>query len=277
MKNINELFPTNDPMSYWGNSVKDSIRESNLVYTSDFVGDSSPGGQTLELAFKYKYPQSVDTYTGEWDITSSYNVGDIVRVMPDNDYIWGDLDFMPSVAMDITTSPPSFASGYTTGQLLNIIYTAGSVYESVTALYVKPIPGVYRCISTIPSMFYIYDSVGVGTLPSVLNVPLNVSYLSSPPSINTNLLPFIGSTLRFWDVNYFPVWPELPNVASGSINSFNAFNGRYWDRIGGLPMGPQTIGICNNGVNKTSTIYIDGFTRPTGSYMNATGSFPNVP
>src|ERR1035441_192061 len=88
MNYISELKPTNNPISYWGNAIKDTIRSNAIVPSSDFVYDSNAGGTSLELSYKYRYPQQPDLYTGEWNITASYNVGDIVRVMPDHDYIY---------------------------------------------------------------------------------------------------------------------------------------------------------------------------------------------
>ena len=285
MNYISELKPTNNPISYWGNAIKDTIRSNAIVPSSDFVSDSNAGGTSLELSYRYRYPQQPDLYTGEWNITSSYDVGDIVRVMPDHDYIYTDLQNAatarsPGVTMALSTVDATSAFGvtYTAGQLLLIGNYATST-NTILLLYVKPIPGVYRCCSPIPSTFGVYDTIEKGGFVASItsNLFAGLSYLLPLPIIPTPVLPYIGSDVRFWDVNYFPVWPELPNIAQFSGSDLTGFNGRYWDRIGGLPMKPITLGQCVNGVSNNQTMYIDGFTRPTGSYMNATGSFPNVP
>jgi hypothetical protein len=284
MNFINDLKPTNDPFSYWGNAVKDTVRQNAVYPNSDFVSDSNFGGTFLELSSKYKYLQNPDTYTGEWDITGSYSVGDVVRVMPGKDYIWGDLknaanSRSPGVTMATNPSPVTsvVAGSYAIGQLL-LIGNYATATNNIVMLYVKPIPGVYRCCSTIPSMFEVYDTIQNGGFTTNINSNLfaGLTYFLPPPIVPPTVIPFVGDSVRFFDVNYFPVWPELPNQAASNGKDFKGFNGRYWELLSLLPL-TQTVRTCLNGVSSITTTMIDSAQRPTGSYMNATGSFPNVP
>jgi hypothetical protein len=283
MNFINDLKPTNDPLSYWGNAVKDTIRQNTLFPNSDFVSDSNFGGTSIELSSKFRYPQQPDTYKGEWNITSSYNIGDIVRVMPIKDYIWGDTGSLKSICFELNfntenitdVDPPQ--NTYTPGQILIPSYPKGA--NEVTnpyILYIKPIPGVYRCCYTVPPMFGYSDIIlNNGFINSFPKIYPLVSRLTPPshigPPYADAIIPNLGTLLRFWDVNYFPVWPELPTVAGYNGTDFKGFHGRYWELISLLPT-YHTWTTCKHGVTKVIRYWGDEENKPTGSYLNATGS-----
>ena len=196
MAYIPDLKPTNDPISYWGNCVKDSNRENKIFISSDFVCDTNVGGTSLELAPQYRYAQIPDVYTGEWNITGSYNVGDIMRVMPDHDYIYTDLKnacYLQQMFLNGSFGSSGITwPGYTNGQIIEchhksngFVQLGGSGGDWVTpVLYVKPFPGVYRCISHISGLFDYYDLLLMGVI-NQLGVDY-FSYLDKLGSVNMN-------------------------------------------------------------------------------------------
>lgn len=275
---IAELKPTNDPLSYWGNTVKDSIRSNTPVLSADFVGDASPGGTSIALAPKLRYPQQPDTYRGEWDITASYDVGDIVRVMPNRDYIYTDLAACADVTLS-TSDNTQTPTTYPAGTVMSLIHPKGSSSPYMLALYIKPIPGVYRCCSPVPSMFGYIDLYTNGNISAGGSVIVGITYTATPSALTPAQLQTInGFGLRFWDVNYFPVWPELPTRASigdyglpSGADNFLGAKGRYWELISLMPSF-HTWTTCKNGSKTILRYWADEQNKPTGSYLNATGS-----
>jgi hypothetical protein len=262
MPSIRPAQITNDPFSVWANQIQDSIAEKDVSISSDFIQKSGPAGKFISLHPKHKYTPNYPTYKGEWNISASYQPNDIVRVLPGKDYtrppnlIWIDGPDKLGVATSFLKMPIGWnnlnGDNVYIGRIKFINGETGIILPNY-----NPIPGTYICVSNVPSW-------ELSTLvPSVLNLATfnSINQMGSELYLISNI-----NYIRFWDVNYFPGWPERPNIAYVDPNDLTKANGRYWDLISLLP---SAMLVCSNGMSDIT--YADNQTVPTGS-ANYTGS-----
>lgn len=227
---------TNDSFSPWAAQVHDTVRESGIIRSSDVNISSTPFGNFIGVRNEQKYQQLWGNYTGEYVVTSSYQVGDIVRVLPNKtyDYPWDD---EPVKAL---VHGVPVLNGTIDGTPFNV------------PNYIA-VPGTYICTYPIAPLWFMLDTfwrVGVAW-----TLEAQGALASQPAYIQTNV-----TYLRFVDVNYFPVYPELPAQAFLNPSNLSSLKGRYWDC---LSLAPTRQRRCVNG--NTITTYVDAEQIPSGS------------
>ena len=261
---------TNDASSVWMNSVQDGIAEHNMSVSSDFIQKTGPTGKFLSLHPRNKYASTFMNYTGEWDAMSGYSVNDVVRVLSNKDYVstsqscalnwkYPPQKISPMTdtnGIDFYTDPPNPALNTAADAWRGIMQVQGvSLPDAgIVIPYFYPMPGTYVCVSPVPSM----DD-------AVINVVLH----GGPQGAFSSMTPYDNITdeglaqiysMRMWDVNYFPTWPELPNVADLNPHNLQTTWGRYWELLSLLPTVQRT---CKNGEQVVT--YVDADQVPTGS------------
>lgn len=255
MSNINTPLLNNDPFSKWGNSVRDTIRETQIVRATDVDVSSSPYGTFVGLKNDTKYPTPTPVYRGEWNPMISYDINDIVRVLPGKTYNlkW---DTTPWEGIDVSGLYFDIGTPFYDGKISGIRFIVPKF---------TPVAGTYICTSPVPDINYTITLLNVLNanlpLPGYLTAIGNLSDYSPESAVYKNV-----NYLRFNDVNYYPVWPEMPNQAKLD-NDLKLLKGRYWDLMSLLP--DQTF-VCADGV--TTAQYTDTQTIPSGS-ANYTGSY----
>ena len=220
------------------------------------------------IPYRTRYAPTYPDYKGEWNPTGSYVVDDMVRVLPGRDYIGST-----------GANPHSYPwLGIPTLQSVNVNYGAGTLtfrqyagqinINGTNVLLVvgdfNPIPGTYICVSSIPSMFTLPIPTLNGFSSIVGGVIIFPGLMTS--NISAPAQPYLPYS-RFANVNYYPSWPEMPNLAAYDPNNLWASNGRYWELISLLPSNELS---CNNGSNITTIT--DTQTIPSDS-QNYTGSY----
>jgi len=234
MSQIKPPLPTSNPFSTWATSVRNVVRETTLNRSSGMLMNTSPYGTYIAPFNEEKYPSLFMNYSGEYDPIINYNLMDVVRVLPGKTY---DLPWDASPTKTTGNNPS--ISGYINGQLL-------------TLPNFIPVPGTYICVVPIPGLLFsieIINSFSPGGIYA--NSGASLSSLSLGLRENINYL-------RFFNINYYPVWPEMPNLA--------VLKGRYWELLSLLPITAQ---FCEDG--KTVSSFVDSQPFPTGS-ANYTGS-----
>lgn len=258
---MNPLRPaqiTNDPFSTWANSIQDNITGNRVSVSSDFVNKSGPDGQFLSLHPKHKYTPNYTNYRGEWHPTGSYNPGDIVRVLPKRDYIGkagANPHSLPWVDAPVIGTNSQGGPNITGKVSFPSIVANWFEWE---ANYYIPIPGTYICETFVPSLELRQAFKGLD------NIFWAAYDFDNYTPREKALIPYV----RFIDVNYYPVWPELPNRAylDMSAGNGNGAYGRYWAL---LSLMPHVVTSCQNGFKYNS--YSDFQQVPSGS-ANYTGS-----
>jgi hypothetical protein len=187
-------------------------------------------------------------YRGEWNPAAAYGVNDVVRVLPGVSY---KLPISGTVTSLIDTGAPVGVIPITSGN-----YTAqngGTV--GVVARTDMPLPGSYICVCNVPSFATLAELTSINVIPSTALI------LSSK---QTALQPYYAflNFLRLSDINYFPTWPELPDIAVFDPKDLSKTYGRYWELLSLLPTPQQ---VCRNGEQKT--IYVDAEVSTSGSYL----------
>lgn len=185
-----------------------------------------------ELPSKSRYYPSFVNIPQEYDRLSSYKVGDLVRVMPGVNY---DYPFSNPVKSNIDATS-GISTPIVTGTYRGVIVSA---YDSI------PMPGVWCCVTSVPSFEFL--------VTFAQNNPewTNLAVFSTHTTVTVNNKNWIPN-IRFYDVNYAPIWPELPKRAVKTSSDLKLAAGRYWELISLLPMEQK---VCVNG--KSKTVYID--------------------
>ena len=250
-----EVLITNDPITPWANAVKDKLNESRPMRSGDFLTTSQIGGSHLSLHPKYKYAPNYMAYAGSWNWSDGYSVGDVVRVMPGDTSILFP-PFVGGRAGIVAAPKPNAAVQRVYGGRINV---NGTEVPYIYGVFV-PVPGTYICVANVPPLYFaLAQNIQFGGGTSIATGI--VSYGVADNWTATNL-PYI----RFYDVNYVPVWPEMPITASLDRSNLAKARGRYWELLSTLP---TTQHVCRNGVN--TSIFVDSSTFPSGS-DNYTGS-----
>lgn len=237
--NIKDVLVTNDPFSYYANGVTDAINERTIIASTDVLATKTSRGTKFNIHPKFKLNPNYLSYVGDWNISGSYDVNDVVSVL---DNTLGDnVNKTPSELLDDQFNI-FFKNGYT--EKKEVIGTDdGQTYIDYTGQYYYPdtspkagqfvnltvavlkkvldSPGTYVCVSPVPSLKYendlfAYDVLGIG-------------FISEE---NTTLLPYI----RLSGVNYEPIHPSLPNIAvldaEDVVTGKAKAKGCYWRYLG---------------------------------------------
>lgn len=250
MSYIQPPLITNNPFSPWAEGVYNTTRENLLGRSCDMDIGAGPFGKYTGLRSENKYVPLWVNYRGEFDPTASYFVNDVVRVLPGKDY-WSAPIF-PWVS-----TPTPDANKEMVGEVT--LFGETVVYKTK---YFVPIPGTYICVYPIPGLESQLLYVNRTTNGAIENAVYSYND-TLPAKVLANI-----SYIRFWDVNYFPVWPEYPNIAELNNADMTKANGRYWDLMSLLPTSTY---MCLDGV--TTNAYTDTQEHPSGS-ANYTGSAP---
>src|ERR1017187_6232978 len=84
---IDKLPNSNEPFTEWGNTLIEQIKINQLTVGTDIKHQKGTSGTRLSLPSKYKHLEPSPHYMGDWSVTGSYRVGDVVRVLPDVNYL----------------------------------------------------------------------------------------------------------------------------------------------------------------------------------------------
>lgn len=250
MSNISPPLITNDPFSNWAESVHSSVKEKAIIRSKELSVSSNPFGSYIALHPEQYYTPLYMNYVGEWNPSGSYNVNDVVRVLPNKEY---SLAWKGTPQKDINSET---GKPYTAGQLgLN---DNQAYWQYWLQPDYKPLPGTYICVAPVPSLnFWIQLKFLFGA--NVISLPFSAtpkSKLTSLPSFYQKYIDYV----RFDDVNYYPVYPEMPNIAELDVNDLSKYRGRYWELLSLLP---SETSICVNGITKRG--YTDSQIAATGS------------
>src|ERR1051326_3452797 len=82
---IKDVLITNDPFSYWAGRVKDNIDERTPVSSTDILTTTTTRGTKFNIHPKYKLNPNYLKYVGDWNISASYDVNDVVSVFEGSD------------------------------------------------------------------------------------------------------------------------------------------------------------------------------------------------
>ena len=145
-------------------------------------------------------------------------------------------------------------------------FIAPSEYTVIVPYYSPvyyPVPGTYICVSNVPSLYYAVFvwMMWFKTYAKAPSSQTSYQILLNYPELLSNI-----NVARMWDVNYFPTWPEMPNVAVLNPKYLTQTWGRYWELMSLLP---SKMYGCSGGY--LHTMYVDQATTPSGS-ANYTGS-----
>lgn len=264
---------TNEPFSVWANSVQDSISDKQMSVSSDFIQCSGPNGKFISLHPQNKYNPTYMNYVGEWNVMDGYKVNDVVRVLPGKNYMatssfpWYPPQTIPplipiSQATLVDTPNPLLPPS----TMLYAGFIAPSEYTVIVPYYSPvyyPVPGTYICVSNVPSLYYAVFvwMMWFKTYAKAPSSQTSYQILLNYPELLSNI-----NVARMWDVNYFPTWPEMPNVAVLNPKYLTQTWGRYWELMSLLP---SKMYGCSGGY--LHTMYVDQATTPSGS-ANYTGS-----
>ncbi len=252
---------TNNPFSQWAGEIIDEITENKVGKSSDFSLKTGPAGSSIKLQQNIKYPETSTHYLGEWDITSGYLPGDIVRVLPNKIY---DLPWVGGPAINSFPVAP-YKAFQTLGGAVKL--NNGLILNNFISPYFVPLAGVYVCVAEVPA----FDYLALVSLESELdtNYHLAVNLLTTNTYSSYLGVPFVFSnipSIRFFDVNYYPIWPELPDLAKINYNSqnrsFSEAKGRYWELISLLP---TTSNQCIGKVTTVSFVDAQPFAANTAN------------
>lgn len=254
MSNITPPLLNNDPFSKWGNSVRDAIHQTQIVRSTDVDISSSPFGTFIGLHNEEKYPTPHPIYKGEWNPMTSYEVNDVVRVLPGKSY---DLNW--DGAVDHLGIDPTFKVPLIHGKIAGV---------DIILYDYKPVAGTYICTAPIPDFNYTIQTLrAFGYSDGVIGVTAGVSAVNKSLSTYDQFVQDNINYLRFTNINYYPYWPEMPNQAVLDVYDVPKLVGRYWDLISLLPTNTY---MCVDG--STTTAFSDSQLFPSGS-ANYTGSY----
>ena len=250
MSDIQLPLMTNDPFSQWATQVRDSVREGQFVRSSDMDVSTSPFGSYIGMRNDTKYYPLSMNYCGEFDMTASYQVNDVVRVLPNKKYSY-PWDSTPEKDTDGTPGvlfPGHDGTPYLTGNIGGQFIIVGN--------YI-PVPGTYVCTTAVPGLAVFLNVAkrmhgGAGIIGSAAT--------THPLSYYDKLIQANIMSMRFYNINYLPVYPEMPNPAYLDVNNLSKYEGRYWDL---LSLAPRQVVNCVNGLTKVS--YVDNSLIPSGS------------
>lgn len=257
MSDLREVRTTNDPFTYWANSVKDTLREKNIAKSSDILLSSTNAGTYMSLHPKYKYSSPYMNYRGEWDASNSYSPNDVVRVLPNKQYKLPITKIITSMVNISTPSFPVSVGDYAAanGKIIQVIFRGE-----------LPMAGSYICVSSVPSFTTLPE------LHSVNAISFDTSgwLLSSDLLINRPIFKQFLNYVRLGDINYWPIWPETSSVAVIDPEDLTKTRGRYWELISQLP---TKTNMCTGG--NVVVTYIDSGTAPSGSMYPLNTTVPN--
>jgi len=267
MSDLREVGSSNDPFSYWANSVTDVIREKALSKSSDILLRNTHMGSSISISPQYKYPPTFMNYCGKYDPVQSYGVNDVVRVLPDTNYNFGER-FTDQVTRQYTNAstavPPRKPSLIIGGTIYpQSAFISVGIYatnDNNTIAYGlrsdNPVVGTWICVSPIPNAFIYAELVAhMGNIEYYTEATSNSNFLTLNPFEQKNI-----QYLRLANVNYSPDWPEWGNVAELQRTNLTKTQGKYWELLSLLPM---TQNYCSNGT--TTPVLVDASNLSSGS------------
>lgn len=256
MADLRETIITNDAFSQWQNKVKDCIDERTLNRSTDILVNNTLHGFSIQIHPKYKYASPYANYRGEYNMSSSYSINDVVRVIPGRTYTY------PLTNVHNFTMPLGGSIGDLPIILGDYTYN-GKILHSVGVYDSAPMPGVWICCQNIPSFDFFYRLQILNVWPTAIcnAITARDNDVTDVPLVNNN-----WSRLRFLDVNYCPIWPELPNVAvlTPSPTTYKLAYGRYWELISLLP---TESSMCDEFGNQ-QTYYVDSTQSGSNVYLH---------
>ena len=267
MSTIRPAQMTNDPFSVWANSIQDGLNEQKVSVSSDFIQKDGPSGKFISLHPKNKYVPNYTTYQGEWSPTSSYNVNDVVRVLPGKNYLakpYINWTAGPSYITSPIPLPPlnnSFRADKGNVMVGKIEFIKGIITDVIMGNY-YPVPGTYICVSFVPGLDMQAAMVTSANISEIVGSYDDTYNVFNDPRFAANI-----NYMRMNDVNYFPCWPEKPNIGYVDNLNLGMTDGRYWELISLLP---SQIRVCTGG-SAVSSSFADVAFIPSGS-ANYTGS-----
>ena len=254
---------TNDPLTYLIKGIKGDMQERTFVRGTDVLATKTDRGTQFSIHPKFKYSPNYMNYVGEWNVSSSYNVNDVVSVFAQKvgddptkspqelleeqlNILFGDLGFLVKTYKPYTNptgddievyvgtySPPNIPAG---NNPLNAFYP-------IYVPKVIPTPGSYICVAPVPSLTYLVELIVGGVFggdPFGSNIVSSqlVSYarLNLPFSVLTP--PPFDLPNGFIDFNYLPKYPEDKVIPSNfNINAIRTASGSYWRYLGAFEGG----------------------------------------
>src|SRR5207249_2736206 len=100
------------------------------------------------------YQKTYMNYRGEFDITASYSVNDVVRVIDGNSY---DLPYCNLEAKFTASSGDEGTYNIPTDTIISNTIVAGS---TVNTPWFPPDPGTYICVTAVPAYFFLVNVAG---------------------------------------------------------------------------------------------------------------------
>ena len=253
---------TSDPLSYFAKGVKGDMEERTFVRGTDVLATKTGKGTQFSIHPKFKYSPNYMNYVGDWNVSSSYNVNDVVSVFAQKvgddptkspqelleeqlNILFGDLGFLVKTYKPYTNPTGDDIEVYVglyTPPNIPIGSNPGNVNYPIYVPKVIPTPGSYVCVAPVPSLTYFVEIVvggifggdpfGSNIIPSNfvsyarLNLPFDV--LSNPPNIPNGI----------YDFNYLPKYPEDKVIPTHfNKHDVSTASGSYWRYLGAFEGG----------------------------------------
>lgn len=232
---------TSDPLSYLVKGIKNDIDGNTLVSSTDFNIKKSPKGSQLAIHPKFKYSPNYMNYVGDWNISSSYNVNDVVNVfdvkvgddatksatelLEDQlTYFFRPLGFVEEtfVAED-GEQIQVYRGRYTPPQVV-----AGEDDYIILIPKIIPTPGTYICVAPVPPLALIYDLFAAGVFTGAVLQSRSTLGLYARFNFENFVIGGVTINTGFLNINYFPHHPELPTTPHLNVNNLNTATGSYW-------------------------------------------------
>jgi hypothetical protein len=258
---MKECIITNNPLSQYINRAKDEIQSNKLHLSSDFLVTNSQGGTHISLNPRNKYTPAYTGLPDEYEPGAAYDVGDMVRVLPNKNYEMSAYFSMSSVTSTTTNYGTSVLTpnlGDYTADVITAVYNVtlqnGDKRNYNSSFYSgSPTPGTYVCRASIPKFLESFGQSGDRNFcnitpyidPTEGSDDYTIGFYVAQQYGGTGIysaLPYtVARYLRFANVNYYPTFPEVGylSITASCANRDNMISriGRYWDYIGSFGSG----------------------------------------